>query len=103
MSHLSVIKTMNTMVFSTRKYFILSIIFLIVACLVSNASASVNSKLLSEDFSEGYIPPPGWNSDTYSWGGSYWSGNGAGGYNGSWVIDMWDCDYDYIYSPTVDL
>lgn len=69
----------------------------------SVAQAKVSAVVLSEDFSEGYVPPPGWNSDNYSWGGSYWSSAGAGDYNGSWVFDIWDCNYDYIYSPSIDL
>ncbi|HYM21217.1 MAG TPA: choice-of-anchor D domain-containing protein [Candidatus Kapabacteria bacterium] len=71
----------------------------------SQASATINTTLVSEDFSEGYIPPGDWSSYSVNngYGYSYWSGNGAGGYNGSWVFDIWNCNYDYIYSPTLDL
>ncbi|MBS1904294.1 MAG: choice-of-anchor D domain-containing protein [Bacteroidetes bacterium] len=94
---------MKTLLEHQRGIFAALVIVLASLLGASVASARVNTTLLSEDFSEGYVPPPGWNSDNYSWGASYWSSAGAGDYNGSWVFDLWDCDNDNIYSPTIDL
>ncbi|MBS1904293.1 MAG: choice-of-anchor D domain-containing protein [Bacteroidetes bacterium] len=68
------------------------------------ATASTTTTLLSEDFYGGPFPPTGWSHDHGgSTPGSYWSQHGAGGHNGSWVMNMWDCRWDRIYSPSLNL
>ena len=74
----------------------------------TSASAVVTNTLMSEHFDEGYVPANGWNSYYNSYGGgngynwSYWSKAGANDYDGSWVFNLYDCDQDYIYSPTMN-
>src|SRR5579883_405540 len=94
---------MNTLIRSWQRVLFAFAVVIFVSVSVGTTLASVNTTLLSEDFSEGYVPPDGWSSDNYYYGYSYYSSAGNGGYNGSWVFDMYDCDYDRIYSPTVDL
>jgi hypothetical protein len=68
----------------------------------SRAFAAVTETLLSEDFSEGAttFPPTNWNDN--SGGGWYWSQNGNGDYNGSAVVNVWNCVDAELTTPIMD-